>query len=626
MKKRVVVVSAVALFVLWTIAIALVAHTRLSDHAHAKKVRSAELFVSTPPKHVKPSPISVPAVLSLNTSKPKREGTHVILSPLSEVPTHRQQLFMSAVRGKIEMLLSPLPLGLECSVGGSPSILQCDGKRAVNGAATSDLHYALMNVSFHSDGSLVVRSSSTGTYLSRDAHTSVVTMDKIQAKSLEKWSIRRVEGGFNFFGVRSQFQPDADAKCVGGDETELKVVRSGCTLFQLYKPATLAAMNPLPAPPRTSVVVGLTYRSLFNVTNEQRFSLETSIKMWFVFLETMLSKVSVSAALIFCLDDVRDEAHILELATSSGLSAEDVREKVVTLSDCEKHPVFGNQPTYRGVFSAAERHGRRLFGERFFVLHSNSDIILDAVGVAKTLSATSSLSSRLSRGAWRPILVSGRRWNCDPSTIVTGIKDGRASGAFLKHHCSLFGDNAQDYFLVSNGALHWDASSGGIFESRSGSDLHSPASAYWRELRANRWNLDAHIVPPFVVGGIAFDNWFVSAMMGLTHDRSKNGWVIDATATVGAFHINHGASRFASHRQPKSKYNLEMAHYCNGWAEGKVGVSPFVALHSDAHDSVYLHQRGLLMCNRNTSVACILPLRQPNAHRKSAFDGRWEPF
>ena len=113
--------------------------------------------------------------------------------------------------------------------------------------------------------------------------------------------------------------------------------------------------------------------------------------------------------------------------------------------------------------------------------------------------------------------------------------------------------------------------------------------------------------------------------MGTTHTHQR-GWVIDATAAVGAFHINHGTSRFASHRQPKSKYNLEMAHYCNGWAEGKVGVSPFVALPNTADETVLIHQRGLLFCPKATSFECEMPIQPPNTRRQNAFDGKWEAF
>ena len=437
--------------------------------------------------------------------------------------------------------------------------------------------------------------------------------------------------------------------------------------------------------------------------------------------------------------------------------------RIVVSAHCEKHPSYKDQPTYRGAFSFGEYvlRGSQLHMQRAkaahkeeasaapfphpiavdasFVSFSNGDIVLDYTDVFRTVAAVAAEMAQLPTDEGdgvlaeatmpRPVLISGRRWNCGTQQIEKAMrrrkeKGGRkekkrgssrrggnegppAAGAshatymdthYLRTRCTLFGDNAQDYFIATAGALRWGMPPGipavEAFAGATGAlrraidashtdtavlvqdsvaavpladglarrgdyfpDALVSASAYRRSHRAERWNSALHIVPPFVVGGIAFDNWFVSAMMQRRRAGSGSvgplAWVIDASSSLYAFHMNHDEGRFQSHRAPKSEYNLEMAHYCNGWPEGKVGASPIVGMrlpfdtasssllpsaaammahggHGAGHGvveptRVVIHRRSILYCPLGLPAeACHLP--PPNVDRRiSAFDGPFEP-
>ena len=98
---------------------------------------------------------------------------------------------------------------------------------------------------------------------------------------------------------------------------------------------------------------------------------------------------------------------------------------------------------------------------------------------------------------------------------------------------SVFQTNAEDYFVVSR--------------------------ALWERL----WEKAA--VPPFVLGGVAFDNWFTGKM-----NNMKDVIVVDGTRTVTCLHQNHDSSIKHSHTKPKSVYNTNLANSHGSWSRGTV--------------------------------------------------------
>lgn len=187
-----------------------------------------------------------------------------------------------------------------------------------------------------------------------------------------------------------------------------------------------------------------------------------------------------------------------------------------------------------------------------------------------------------------------------------------------------FQANAEDYFIV-NGAL-WRllkkefnersypplspqvavtaakaTPAGANIDGKAPGDAPRPPTAdderVWRTVVVlNDTTLsDGSQIPPFVVGGVAFDNWFVSAVNRLASrrgDRSCHtagdgsdefGCIIsiDASSTITAAHQNYGYVK-ASRGHPASVYNTNLGIQHGSWASGKVTDSNFVTQRSGA--------------------------------------------
>ncbi|ORC89877.1 glycosyl transferase family 2 [Trypanosoma theileri] len=64
-------------------------------------------------------------------------------------------------------------------------------------------------------------------------------------------------------------------------------------------------------------------------------------------------------------------------------------------------------------------------------------------------------------------------------------------------------------------------------------------------------------IPPFIVGGVAFDNWLTTQAVKAALDGVA--LAVDGTKTLTAIHQNHDKNAFASGKQPKSPFNKHLA-------------------------------------------------------------------
>ncbi|KAL7562100.1 hypothetical protein ACA910_019848 [Epithemia clementina (nom. ined.)] len=129
---------------------------------------------------------------------------------------------------------------------------------------------------------------------------------------------------------------------------------------------------------------------------------------------------------------------------------------------------------------------------------------------------------------WKHFMLVGQRTNVDvPDELLqSDIKDnvtlpprGHDLMEHLRSHGALFMLKAQDYFLFNR-------------------DIAIP----WSTL------------PPFLIGGVYFDNWFTDYVC-----KQPNMELIDASKTLHAYHFNHrGTNRFRSHKGLASEFNRLM--------------------------------------------------------------------
>jgi hypothetical protein len=287
-------------------------------------------------------------------------------------------------------------------------------------------------------------------------------------------------------------------------------------------------------------------------------------------------------------------------------------------TDCETHPKFPNIPTYRGMFAVAKEFGQKDSSSdptegkltssdpRLVIGYANADIVFQPLELEQTLEAVlgfrdqlsatrqpengqkgnttrekkSKLSTTKASRQTPQFLVTGRRRNCPPKLNGTDetplsqrwfdLSGGRSSKAdhgdtdgadHSAESCVLFGEDAQDYFFTSPDLFDW-----------------APGST---------------TMPPLVVGGIAFDNYLVSQA-----NKLSNAFVVDATATLSSYHIDHGASRFDSHKDPKSLFNSKLAHESGGWSRGKVSLNSFSTLPTlPGWGKVIVYERHVLTCS-----------------------------
>lgn len=450
----------------------------------------------------------------------------------------------------------------------------------------------------HSLASITVSFQSTAsrTYLSRDGL--FVVADKLESKSAEKWRLSRRGSAFYLFGVASNFQVDGGSLCVAlRSSCTLGMVvatsnRSNCAAFLFTKMRAASALKKNLFFSDLAVAVVLTLKPLNKLSLTEKTTQISAVEHW-ISLREFAIKHGIVFSVTLCVD------------TAAPFSSFAVDVK----TDCEVHPAF-LRPTYRGIFAAGENALRSAEKEFQFVLFCNADVIFPASDLALMLDGSQRLlKSKLTSH----LLVSGRRRNC-PSITSGGVLSKKDCDHWSTHGCTLFSDDAQDYFLISKGALKW--SHNGSYPS----DLLLKASSF-QTFQSLPFNGSLHVVPPMVVGGIAFDNWLVSTMATL--HRST---VIDASATVRALHFGRvdAGGLYASHRTAASSFNSEVAHYCGGWSLGKLSSQPFVMLplagESDCWLDVTIHQRKVVLWEHHQTCRLPYAQRRPSG---TAFDGPW---
>ena len=155
------------------------------------------------------------------------------------------------------------------------------------------------------------------------------------------------------------------------------------------------------------------------------------------------------------------------------------------------------------------------------------------------------------------LLVVGQRVNVKmPKKGQLDLDDEEAAEAALETLAKggqRYQTNAEDYFAVSRALYEWEG------------------------------------LPDFVVGGVAFDNWFVGKA-----NRDDKVLVVDGTDTILAVHQNHGKGRKDSHLHPKSKYNRELAARHGSWSKGRVVDAKYATMRTPWNEIVVVNRRHLL--------------------------------
>ena len=204
-------------------------------------------------------------------------------------------------------------------------------------------------------------------------------------------------------------------------------------------------------------------------------------------------------------------------------------EDVDAVEDFETNP--HGTPTIRGFFNHAM--GPRNPGPKTqFYAYANGDILFDDT-LIKTLEG---VSKAIKAGIIsKKVLVVGKRTNHD-ITENEEIKDYESLEKIvmdLHNKGALFQANAEDYFIVTEGAIDWKA------------------------------------IPQFVIGRRAYDNWLVD------HVYHKEGVdLVDATATLRTVHQTTAHGNFAGHRAtPDSEWNAHLGQ--GNWDHGQTTDANF---------------------------------------------------
>ena len=184
--------------------------------------------------------------------------------------------------------------------------------------------------------------------------------------------------------------------------------------------------------------------------------------------------------------------------------------------------------TYRNALSLIEKNAKTSL-----VGFCNSDIIFN-----KTLTETlwGIMKASKVQKAWERFMITGRRRNYDVPAIYSEALGDTDNFTALDFRERI--DDAwfavRDYLHGENGSLFIDG---------------SQDYWVWRRPLGISWFRD---VPPYLIGGVQFDNWLSSYVNWMSRVR-----VIDTTATVNAYHLNHAKGGvFAAHLNDASSLNV----------------------------------------------------------------------
>ena len=405
----------------------------------------------------------------------------------------------------------------------------------------------------------------TGTYLSRTLD-GVVTLDKIQSKSFEHWTIHRHKAAQHVALRAATAEEDLLVHKNSGVTLKLRADHArDAVQFDVVDARTLARGQ---HPTRSAdsdghaglrLVVATTSKPMQKATAVEQERFLFVLSHWVTMVDTP-SQLHV----VICWEDesaLEAAVKLIHEKISTKTEQQRIAAAVTHTSDCEFTSDFKRSPTYRGLFNTALEHAKELFKydatrNDVFLMYANADIVFAPGELVRTLSIIRRVAAKVPlKGSH--IFVTGRRRNCDP-TLNGSSLDLPSSRWFRTAalDCELFGEDAQDYFIVDPMLFDWMRS-----------------------------------VPPLVVGGIAFDNFFTSQA-----NKLPNATCYDATATLSSFHLNHGSGRYDSHHDPKSLYNSKLAHESGGWARGKVTLTSFATLDTVDGEAI-VYERHVVMCS-----------------------------
>ncbi|KAF5223587.1 hypothetical protein ECC02_003319 [Trypanosoma cruzi] len=202
------------------------------------------------------------------------------------------------------------------------------------------------------------------------------------------------------------------------------------------------------------------------------------------------------------------------------------------ISEFEMQKDYG-QPTYRGLFRSVIEH----YPFAKSIMYANMDILFTS-SLANTLDKVQHVyekrkkwknkKKKLQNSPYQGWFIVGRRINVDVPTNWSMDTENWDSAieTQLKSQGKMFSSDAEDYFAMSVDLFNW------------------------------------YETPPFIVGGIVFDNWLTSRAVLL--DIAGKALAVDVTGTLTAIHQNHGMNVYASLLKPKSTFNIELLKKSGG--------------------------------------------------------------
>ena len=206
---------------------------------------------------------------------------------------------------------------------------------------------------------------------------------------------------------------------------------------------------------------------------------------------------------------ISDDEHTRKWAKSFGLQTTEWMEYEPSMS----------VPTYRGLFMAALRATKSEV-----VGLANGDTLFGG-DLAQTLEAVMDYARANNH---LKVFITGRRTNAEvPINTQFETKDGMEQTIKTIAGCgTLFIEYSQDYFFVSRDLWLWET------------------------------------VPQMVLGGVAFDNWFVTKMQARADVLN-----VDATKTVTCVHQDHPNFSHSANNK-RTELNLNLAKKAGGYGKG----------------------------------------------------------
>ncbi|KAH9582131.1 hypothetical protein LSM04_005917 [Trypanosoma melophagium] len=222
------------------------------------------------------------------------------------------------------------------------------------------------------------------------------------------------------------------------------------------------------------------------------------------------------------------------------------------------HPKF-NQPTYRGLFQKAIS----TYPSAKAVMYANMDILFTS-SLARTVDKVRRVyeTKKKTKPSLKGWFVVGQRRNVDvPAnwSMDGGRWESRMETELMRSG-RMFPSYGEDYFIMNPELFNWTE------------------------------------IPPFVVGGIVFDNWLTTQAVRASLEGVSLS--VDGTKTLAAIHQNHDQDVFASRHKPKSRFNVHVMEQNGGRDYFRTSDCPCFSF---TRDGVGIVCRALLYCDAESS-------------------------